>query len=282
MASSSDPPDMKDIFENDYERQWVLKRSAQVAGCLIHDHMDKDDRERVARLAGDVGRKLRDFLVKRPDRGFLYQACLHGDLSQVGLAMLLAFRSQFRSAAEIPADVNIYFDQHAPLGCHDFDKYLSKRFARWEENEDAAVGFQEPTAVEHTYWGRDFTEKMRPGAVVEEIIDFNGLDARDYFDTNKPITRGDVLQFVYYCKVHTRERIIKALEDFAEGREKFRKEILYTSSGFPIISEPDQVDIVCAFCDDSLPVSSLDQLRSHCRKRGHTFATALSILGRQG
>ncbi|KAF6804355.1 hypothetical protein CMUS01_14875 [Colletotrichum musicola] len=102
-------------FENSYERDHRVRRHATTAGRLINESARGVPAERLAKLAADVGRKLRDYTTKQTSSSVLYSDC-QVPFGKMELATVVAFRSmtELDEPDTVPEKIKDHFAREKP------------------------------------------------------------------------------------------------------------------------------------------------------------------------
>ncbi|KAF9877597.1 hypothetical protein CkaCkLH20_04732 [Colletotrichum karsti] len=263
-----------EFFKDEEERESVIRKAAQVAAKILHIHSDFVPEPALAKLAGDVGHKLRDFITKRTHDGLLYYTCQQ-DLNTVELATIVAFRSQF-PCFDLEADfgmVQANIVKNRPLECGDLDSYLSRRLQDLGTHpcQDATIFQEDKPKI--LYWGSNHLIAVDEEEEASErlIKSIDKITVRLWEEMDMDIT---IYIMELYDEVRQQLARIKSENSNFSGKEEKTRSKYF--------DETDQVDIFCPLCRDSVPICTMEQTKRHCLAFGHNFLEVIEILEEKG
>ncbi|KAF6833217.1 hypothetical protein CPLU01_05736 [Colletotrichum plurivorum] len=158
-------------FENSYERDHRVRRKATVAGRIINESTTGVP----AKLAADVGRKLRDYTTKQTSRSMLYGDC-PVPFDKMELATVVAFRSmmELHEPEKVPKKIRDHFVKEKPQGLLTIDSWISHNIRSLKTMRyRRAAKFKEPGMRTGVYWGLEPNDIGRVADIEQFQIPIN-------------------------------------------------------------------------------------------------------------
>ncbi|OBR07316.1 hypothetical protein CH63R_08837 [Colletotrichum higginsianum IMI 349063] len=238
----------REQYENEYDRQYHIRKYAATAAQIINNAAEEVPREKIAALAGDVGRKLKHYATKNQSASTIYNDVrrqpIESDNAELSSIIAIRAHVDITMIRKVAPALTKKFLEEMPLNCPDIDSYITAKIQSLRNSPyQPAQKFKESHMKKPGHWG-------------QEIHNISGVaNIEDHKRTLiPPIEGGEAVMTLNQWRIRENEsrqdqnekweRLLTAMMR-GEIRESAKLKRLDDGRGPPIIEELDQIDITC-------------------------------------